>query len=52
MSGTSTAEPAASVSNKPIAKMQLGNISVAVFPHEVQTANGNKFTAKNFVVQK
>jgi hypothetical protein len=52
MSNTATAEKAASISNKPIAKTQLGNISVSVFPHEVQTANGNTFTAKNFVLQK
>lgn len=47
----SAAEPTA-VSNKPIVKRQLGNISVSVFPHEVQTASGNMFTAKNFVLQK
>ena len=52
MSGSATTETSASVSNKPIAKTQLGNISVSVFPHEVQTANGSKFTAKNFVLQK
>lgn len=52
MSGLATAQTSASVSNKPIAKTQLGNISVSVFPHEVQTANGNTFTAKNFVLQK
>jgi hypothetical protein len=52
MSGSATAASPASVSNKPIAKTQLGNISVSVFPHEVQTANGSTFTAKNFVLQK
>ena len=52
MSDTATAAKPASVSNKPIVKRQLGNISVSVFPHEVQTAAGGKFTAKNFVLQK
>jgi len=52
MSSTATAEMPTAASNKPIAKTQLGNISVSVFPHEVQAANGSKFTAKNFVLQK
>jgi hypothetical protein len=52
MSSNETAEAPVTTSNKPIAKSQLGNISVTVFPHEVQTANGSAFTAKNFVLQK
>lgn len=52
MSSSAPAEMPAATSTKPIAKVQLGNISVTVFPHEVQTANGRTFTAKNFVLQK
>ena len=52
MTSSVAAETSAAVSNKPIAKVQLGNISVSVFPHEVQTASGSKFIAKNFVLQK
>lgn len=52
MINSAAAETNPTVSNKPIVKRQLGNISVSVFPHEVQTASGSKFTAKNFVLQK
>ena len=52
MSNAAPVTQPATVSNKPIVKRQLGNISVSVFPHEVQTAAGGKFTAKNFVLQK
>ena len=52
---TVTKQPAGSpvkLSNKPIAKKQLGNISVAVFAREVSARDGSIFTAKNFVLQK
>jgi hypothetical protein len=52
MSNAATAAQPSAVSTKPIAKAQLGNISVSVFPQEVQKANGTKFTAKNFILQK
>jgi hypothetical protein len=38
--------------NKPIAKKQLGNISVAVFEREVTKADGTTFVAKDYVLQK
>jgi hypothetical protein len=52
MSSSVTAEAPVAASNKPIVKKQLGNISVSVFTHEVQTSSGSTFTAKNFVLQK
>lgn len=48
----STPATPAAVSNKPIVKRQLGNISVAVFTRDVSAKDGTTFTAKNFVVQK
>ena len=52
MSTAATAAKPAAVSNKPIVKRQLGNISVAVFAREVSTQDGKTFTAKDFVLQK
>jgi hypothetical protein len=52
MSDTATAAKPASVSNKPIVKRQLGNISVAVFTRDVSTPDGTTFAAKNFVLEK
>jgi len=52
MSTATTAAAPAAVSNKPIVKRQLGNISVAVFPRDVSKPDGTTFTAKNFVLQK
>ena len=52
MSNAATAAKPAAVSNKPIVKRQLGNISVAVFAREASTHDGTAFTAKDFVLQK
>ncbi len=52
MSNAATAAKPASVSNKPIVKRQLGNISVAVFARDVSTSDGSTFNAKSFVLQK
>jgi hypothetical protein len=51
---TPTQKPAAvpKLSNKPIAKRQFGNISVAVFGREVSRPDGTVFTAKDYVLQK
>lgn len=45
-----TAVAAKPAGNKPIVKKQLGNISVAVFAHEVSKPDGTIFTAKDFVL--
>jgi hypothetical protein len=52
MSDAATADEPAAVSNKPIVKRQLDNISVAVFTRDVSKPDGTTFTAKDFVVQK
>jgi len=52
MSNTATPAKPAALSNKPIVKRQLGNISVAVFARDVSTQDGKNFTAKDFVLQK
>jgi hypothetical protein len=52
MSNTATAAQPAAVSNKPMVKRQLGNISVAVFPRDVSKPDGTIFTAMNFVLQE
>ena len=52
MSNAAPAAQPAAVSNKPIVKRQLGNISVAVFTRDVSKSDGTTFTAKNFVLQK
>lgn len=43
------AKPAGS---KPVVKVQLGNISVAVFAREVSKPDGTIFTAKDYVLQR
>lgn len=40
------------VSNKPLVKKQLGNISVAVFARDVTRPDGTAFKAKDYVLQK
>jgi hypothetical protein len=52
MANAATAAKPPSVSNKPIVKRQLGNISVAVFVRDVSTPDGSTFSAKSFVLQK
>jgi hypothetical protein len=52
MSNAATAAKPASLSNKPIAKRQFGQISVAVFTRQVSKPDGTIFTAKDFVLQK
>lgn len=52
MTNAATAAKPASVSNKPIVKRQLGNISVAVFARDVSASDGTTFSARNFVLQK
>ena len=52
MSNAATAAKPAAVSNKPIVKRQLGNISVAVFARDVSKPDGTTYSAKNFILQK
>jgi hypothetical protein len=52
MSSAAPAAKSAEISNKPIVKKQLGNISVAVFARDMSSHDGTIFKAKNYVLQK
>jgi hypothetical protein len=52
MSKVATAEKPAAASRTPVVSHRFGNISVAVFLREVTTADGKKFVAKDFVLQR